>query len=762
MPRRQAPLQVNTFSSGLKTEFSPLSIPPNVSIDELNMEIDSKGNRFRRLGFNFEDDYVEVDSGVALDGSKNLAASQFRWENVDNDPEKYLLVVQVGNYLGIHDPDDVTSTSNGLIYSETFDSSSYENRFSFASVDEFLIVANGLKEILVYTYNGSTITKTEETLLIRDLFGVEKTGYTEQLNLAKRPSSSSSEHIYNLRNRTFYSPRKINNDEVLKDPIKAFYDDHLATHGVGKYPSNADDLNYYLYSDSGDAGDRLIERFFSTHMVKSAPSVGESSIGHFIIDALERGSSREAREAELRSNYPELTFSVSSLPVDVTPGGATVVETFAGRIWYGGFSGEVNGGDLKSPRMSNYLLFSSLVKDRTDITQCYQRADPTSNEDSALVDTDGGFIKLSGAYGINNFTNLDGSLFVFAANGIWRLSGSESSFTATSYQADKLSNEGCISGNSVVVVGDTIFYWGFKGIHVIQRNEYGFWKVNDITEETIQTFYNEIDENLKRVVVGDYDKFEKKIRWVYSYASNSTLESNELVFDIAFKAFVPLSVPTDNGGLPLVVGISEGQPYTTNSSETTVTAMGVVVTADSVEVTSTITRRGDGLKTSIYLVLTNYYPTIKYTFGFYKDTSFYDWGNTNYDAYLVSGALTGGEARYKKQAPYLSLFFKKTETGFDSELNLINPSSCLLSSQWNWTNSVNGKKWSNAREAYRLKQPYFPEDFTDEYDDGVTIISTRNKIRGMGHSVSFKLQSQPGMNMYIHGWFFDLVTNVKE
>jgi len=46
------------------------------------------------------------------------------------------------------------------------------------------------------------------------------------------------------------------------------------------------------------------------------------------------------------------------LPEDRTPGGATLVAEFAGRVFYGGFSGKTIGGDENSPELSNYLLFS--------------------------------------------------------------------------------------------------------------------------------------------------------------------------------------------------------------------------------------------------------------------------------------------------------------------------------------------------------------------------------------------------------------------
>lgn len=761
MARRQAPLQINEFTGGLNTEFNPLSMPPNISLDELNMEIATDGSRRRRLGFSLEPASEEVDTNVVFNSPNTFFTTMFRWDNAGGDPQKSLLVAQVGNYLGVHDMDQGDSISSSLIYSEVFSSGNYDGLFSYAVVDGLLVVVNSQKPVLVYEYDGTSITKTEDTLYIRDLFGVDSGELTQQNNLSKRPTTLTNTHRYNLRNQTFYSPRFRNELTVASDPIEAFNLDHPDN----KFPSNADDLNRFLLADANVASNRTIERFFSRDMVESSPAVGESPKGHFIIDALDRGASRQAEEVKLRQEYSELIYPVgaNSLPVDRTPGGASVIESFAGRFWYAGFSGNLIGGDPKSPRMSSYLLFSMLVKDKTDITQCYQRADPTSNEDSAIVDTDGGFIRLDGAYGISKMIDLEGSLFVFARNGVWRVSGGENdSFSATNFLTQKLSTEGSVAPNAVVVVSNQIFYWSEKGIFNIARNEFGFWEVEDITKGKIETFYLNIPERSKQLSTGSYDVFSRKIRWVYTEPTVSTSYSNELVLDLNYGAFTPNRIETLGEGLPIVVNLAARQSFVLDSSQNIVTVNGDQVTENGVFVTTDATIIQNALRQSIYLVITGFSPTIHYSFGYYRDTTFVDWLSVNYDSYLVSGSLTGGEARFKKQTPYLNVFLKRTENGFDENLNPLNQSSCLISSQWNWTNSRNANKWSTPREAYRYSRSYFPVDSNDTFDTGDTVIVTRNKIRGSGHSVSFRFTSSPGKDMHVHGWSFDLLAGAKE
>lgn len=764
MARRKAPVQVNEFTGGLNTEFNPLSMPPNISIDEQNMVITQKGSRRKRFGFDFEPNHTIVSSGVSFQTNELLGYNMVKWENAGGDAEKSLLAVQVGNYFSVYDLDTQTPVSSNLVYEETFDISTYSNSNSFAVVDGLLVMVNGDKPIYIYTYEDGVITKREETLLIRDQFGVQATvsgvDLTKKINLGVRPETLTDEHLYNLRNQTYAISYKKNNDETVRDTILSFHEDSVST----KYPSNTDSILPYVYADSGDSNSRTSERFFSKELVPILSSSDPAPIGYFIIDALERGSSRLEAEQRLREQNTNLNYFVVDLPEDTTPGGATTVQEFAGRIWYSGFSGKLIGGDSKSPRMSSYVLFSSLVKDTSDLVTCYQISDPTSSVDPTLVDTDGGFIRLDEAYDITRMVVLNNSLFVFAANGVWRIGGDEgSNFTATSYQAEKITDFGTVSANSVVVSNGTIFYWGEKGINSISRNEFGFWDAVDISEKTIQTLYDGIPEEVKRTCFGNYDIYQKQISWVYADLNSTESYSEELILNLNYNAFTYNRIPTSINGLPLVVGVSESEPYKLTTTTEDVFAGGIAVTDESLEVvTASIQSRTGSLKESIYLVLTQLTPQINFSFGYYSDRDFYDWVDVDYDAYIVSSAFTGGDGRYRKQAGYLTLFMEKTEDGFNADLTPTNSSSCMLSSQWDWTVSTLPNKWSTPRQAYRPRGVYFPTDINDEYNNGVGVIATKNKIRGWGHAVSFRFASEPGKNLHLHGWSFTAEANKEE
>lgn len=772
MTREVVPLQINSFSGGLNTELSPLQSSVDTTQDEINMKINRDGSRERRLGFNFENGYIE-NGDRPYNPLKQLATTMFKWENAGGDPEKSLLAVQVGNQFSVFDL-DIRPISSSLIYSVNFftgfgDDGPVDVQFNYTVIDGLLVMTTGQNSINIFEYENNTITLTFGKLKIRDLFGVQVPGYTEAENLRLRPngfipSLYQDRTEYNLRNQGFHTPYRNSNGETLQDPISIFTG--LAS---GAFPSNSDIISKFIYADPNDTNNRTVERFFAQDMIDSPIGNSPAPKGFFIINALSRGVSRKEefdRNEALYSSFSRTLitpgdggFFFQDLGVDETPRGAQVVKEFSGRVWYAGFPSEIIDGDDFSPRLGSYLLFSRLVNDKTDITKCYQQADPTDREDNALVDTDGGFIRIDGAYNIKQLIPISNSLFIFAENGVWYVRGSEdSNFTATSYEVVKLTDRGCISGNSVVLAENSILYWGRDAIYRIARNELGIWESTDLTEQTLKTFYLNIPINNKTYCSGYYDSYQKEIRWVYT-REYDTDGSKELIFHTTFNSFTKNIINAGSNNLPKIMAVSETEPYSTNTQTFQIFSNGEAVTVDGENVDITLGNLSPVLKETLYLVVTQLEPTIRYTLGFYRDNTFTDWvdlHNLDSGAYLIVNSFTGGEPRGRKSIPYLSTYFRRTESGFDANLNPLNPSSCLVSARWSWADNLNSGKWSPEREAYRYNKTYVPVDSSDIFELGYSVISTKNKLRGSGESVNLRFNSQPLNNMHIYGWAFNL------
>lgn len=171
MPRNTAPIEQNTFVGGLITDASPLTFPPNASLDEENFTLNKNGSRARRLGFDLEDGHVEIVTSATVPASGGLSLSSFKWQNVGGIPGKTFIVVQVGKQLSFFDS-SVTPLSSGLLAQYDYDDTDAIRRFSFASVDGILVVVTGRKEIDTYQYDGANLIKLSKRLKIRDFFGV--------------------------------------------------------------------------------------------------------------------------------------------------------------------------------------------------------------------------------------------------------------------------------------------------------------------------------------------------------------------------------------------------------------------------------------------------------------------------------------------------------------------------------------------------------------------------------------------------------------
>jgi hypothetical protein len=749
MARQKVAVQVNQFIGGINTESNPLNFPPNVSIDEENMELERDGSRRRRNGFDYEDLAVTVNTGMVPQSGITMARSQFRWESPGDQTGKQFLVVQLGNYIGVHDI-DIVPTSEGLIYSTTFDSLLYGTPFGFATLGGRLIIATGAKNLTVLSYSDGMVTSSSGELSVRDFWGVEDILNGIDLRssdyLQHRPSSLTQVHTYNLRNQGFATPRLDGAGDVSNtiDPLVNFrYFSGL------RYPSNADNVSQFVLPNAEFSTDRTGDRFSALSMWKTPPYNMKSPEGYFIISLLDRGTSRVAQITNLYSNNNVLKYPVTTLPVDSTPNGATTVAGYAGRAWYAGFSGEVTGGDAHSPSLTSYVLFSQVGNGLTDFFKCYQSADPTSHIDSDVVDTDGGFLKIDGAYGIKALVPVGASLFVFAENGVWRIvGGDENAFTATNYTVSKVFNYGCVSSSSVVTDGSVISYWGDKAIYLAQKDKYGSWGVTNISQTTIQALYDELLSPDKISCSGYYDDKSSSIRWLYGYTSDSK-DSKEIILNNTYSAFTKNRVAVGASGCG-ILSISGGQPVA-DSDLPIVTVSGVTVDSNGENVYISLYNTSRESSESFYCIQTASSPTVSYTFGGYRRSDNpSDWvtltGGTDTPAYLLTGASTGGDTRLRKGTPYTTIHFKQTEEYEDAL------SSCIFSSQWNWASSSLSNKWSTPRQAYR----------PSSHIAGATILSTRNKVRGFGRAVAFKFVSEEGKFMHIYGWEFNLEATSDE
>lgn len=762
MARQTAAQEVNAFVKGIITEASPLTFPENASIDEENIVLNKDGSRRRRLGLDYEPNYRDIYTSVVP--TPDTAYGSFTWKSPGGYTDREFLVVQIGNTIHIFDNSLLPVSANRInTYSIGTDT---RQVMSIDSIDGVLVIASGQASITSMDFDGTNLIRSSGRLKIRDLFGVtDIIGSNDLLdgtNVAFRPSTITSAHAYNLRNQTFAIPRYVNNAESLSDPIGEFKD----TSGGSKYPSNADNVVTYLYADANDGDDRNTKRYFAKDNYNNPLGTNRAPVGYFIIDALERGTSRLNEISKLESQYPQLVKYINTLPQDITPGGASALCGFAGRMWFAGFSSKLTGGDSESPRMTSYVLFSKLVNTVPDIFKCYQEGDPTSAEIPDLVDTDGGFLRLDGAYNIQRMVNVGDSIMVIAENGVWKITGGSGyGFNATNYLTTKITEHGCTSKGSVVVVDNTFMYWSDDGIYHVSPNQYGDWIANNLTTNTIQTLFDSITYSNKVRCQGIYDSYQRQVRWLYNQEIGSNSEPEELVLDVSLSAFYRSRIGTLS---PYIKPLSMAKipPFQTGTSDNQVIdGTGNLVTSSVGDlVITTETGRTNSTAEVVYLTSTALFSGgLAFTFSYYRDLDFRDWFSADGVGIDASGfMLTGwtgfGDFQRQKQIPYLTIYSIKTEIGFDSEWNPVNPSSIIVQSQWNWTNLVTSGKWSSEFQAYRHPRVWMP-DTPNRFNDGDLVVKTKNKLRGRGNVVSLLFKTEPYKDFHLLGWSY--IVNVN-
>lgn len=779
---QKARVEINKFTAGLITDASPLTYPENSSAVDVNMELNSDGSRQRALGMDYEEDYVNISTTISVAANQSIGKNFFRWENVAGDPDKTIICIQFSNQVKFFDGDSIP-LSAGLIGTRDFVGSPTDQRYSFACVDGSLVIASGTSSVTIVTYNSTTsvLSYTTDIIRVRDFFGVADTesgvDLTTGSSVSRRPVNFTYAHGYNLRNQGYAIPRINANAETLIDPILAFRQSHLTIKGVERYPSNSDNVVTFLYPDPNDTDDRNSKRYFSSDSVKNPIGTTRAAQGYFIIDLLNRGNSRLSEIDKMYAAYPELAvgFDIATLPQDKTVGGATVVGEFAGRVWYGGFGGEIVGPDAKSPQLSSYIAFSQLVNNPSMITQCYQAGDPTSDDEPDIIATDGGYIRLNNAYGICALINLGKSLMICSANGIWRLyGGNDSGFDATNYAVEKITDKGVRGPSSIVQVENTLLYWADDGIYWLKQNQFGDWASENQTQQRIQKFYNNIPLEDKVGVVGVYDSYQRKVRYTYQNSLFSIKQQKELVLDINLNAFYERHISEiSTNSVPVMVGGFNTNVYQLAPLTDAVVIGSDIVVIGSDPVVNTITVRYDNrdLFEVANVIVTGITPFLTYTFGSYRDREYIDWKSFNgvgvdSPATLVTGTSTGGDSMRFKQIPYFFVQMRRTEDGFDEDVNgdfiPIHQSSCFVQSQWDWSNSANSNKWSEPFQVYRYNRAYFVSDIDDPFDTGYEIIMTKNKLRGRGRAIGFKFTSSPKKEMHIYGWALPITVNDTE
>jgi hypothetical protein len=538
MARGKSKVTVNSFVGGLVTDRSGLNGAPNTTVDEDNCDLDRKGFRRRRLGL--------IDDSTGGNGIIPEANTQvwwvkcYEWESVGNDNDLNFVIVQWGPTLYFHDKSVeplMTGEKNFIINLETYKAPGVTDvevanyGVQVASGKGVLFIVGEKIKPLMVEYNSTTdnITVTTINIMVRDL---EKQDTTTSLE--SRPSTLTNALKYDLYNQGWGYDEVVGNDSnrfgaVVTQNVIALDYYFFAT---DVYPPRTKPwwVGKRSAIDPGEIGFEIFDPNGTYDPVYAGNTL--APLGHFVLNAFAKDRSTAS--------------GITGFEVETVFDRPTAVAFFAGRVFYG---------------FKNLVFFSRLITDDLSIVgDCYQEADPTAEEISDIVATDGGVITVHTSGKPLKFLVTDNSLLCFYDNGIWAISGDTpgSGFAATAFAVRVISSVSPLSSRTIVEGEDMISFWSDEGIYVLASDNQSTeaFSLTNILTDKIQDFYDDITHAGKLNASGAYDSVRKRMIWCYDSGDSVNDTTNRffynriLNFDVRKGAFFPYTISSTTDVTP--------------------------------------------------------------------------------------------------------------------------------------------------------------------------------------------------------------------
>ena len=749
MPQATANKLYRTFLKGLVTEASALTYPEDTSFDEDNCLIFVAGNRTRRLGMDYEDEY-QLSSYTSPQSNLTPALVEYTWKNVANIEGLDFLCHQVNDTIHFYNcsgnpvSPNIKSFSIDLsdYYVAGYVSPEYAQVQMVSGKGYLFVVSAAIQPIIVeYTLLSDSISVQEIEIVIRDFDGVD-----DGIAVDDEPNSLTAEHNYNLQNQGWVTDSiatvksltlfgVLHTGAITKtvptNVIQKYKD------VIGKYPGN--NKQWFLgkvevAADGYQVGDFNPKLLNKVHVGNSrAPR------GHFLINAFNKDRTDVS--------------GISGLTVSQEATRPTTLCFAAGRVFYG---------------HKNNVYFSQILSEKHKAGLCFQDNDPTSEDISDLLDNDGGVIPISSADQIILTKEVSNGIMVFANNGVWFISGGDKGFAATDYQVTKVSTIGTDAPYAVVDTENHIYWWSKTGIQRIEQQSGMFGAVQgkfnstNLTENTIDRLVKAVPSTIRKHAKGVFDHGTNTIHWMYSSSDVGVTNfyNKFLNFNIVTESFFPWSL-NYSGNFPTLTGIYVTSDINRVTDLTPVTIDGdqVMIGIEDVVIEANTLTAKDSFVQYLCAVPdgTNYKFTVcNFNNDGYVDWETFDGDGVTYNSFVETGFEILDDAMRAKSIVWLQPYFRQTEENFvldGTDYTVDKPSSCYLTTKWDWSNSSASNRWSTKVQAYRLTRVPFvnPADLT--LNTGFKLVTTRNKIRGHGRAIQFRFEcDEPGKNFDLLGW----------
>lgn len=377
------------------------------------------------------------------------------------------------------------------------------------------------------------------------------------------------------------------------------------------------------------------------------------------------------------------------------------------------------------------VLFSQTVEeDAKNIGCCYQVNDPTSEEISDLVPTDGGHVKFNAMGDGLALATFNRGILVFGRDKVYGLiSPADKKFSATEYDTVELSSAGLAGNKSVVSVADAVFYWSPLGIFRIgvNLNTGSTLVAQNIAAGTIQQYYNNISQYSKDNARAVFDYATNRIYWYYPTTEGEPWKLNGvLVYDLNYNAFMPYKIA--DGGAVVAV-------FTTIIAERNRPAYNMyagdklVKAGEDNVIAKEISTKYDRFQALQHCIIDD---TGNISFGDYNSRDYKDWLTSSYDSYMLSVPLTFNDTYYNKQVPLLQTILTRTEEDVTTVSGkYIGQSGAYLRMRWGWSNSDKSNRWDLIQSCYKPQKDFLHTDY----------VSSLLHVRGRGKAIQIEIRN---------------------
>jgi len=271
-------------------------------------------------------------------------------------------------------------------------------------------------------------------------------------------------------------------------------------------------------------------------------------------------------------------------------------------------------------------------------------------------------------------------------------------FSAADYGVEKLTDAGLVSKKAITYMESYVSYASDNGIYTIYPEQVsGELTAFSLTENKIDTLYNNIPLDNKELTRLEYDRDEKKLYFLYNSALDRTIDhityaryGDFLIYNTKTKSWYKRTLAKEDIDRYRPVSLFFMPAQSVENTYTVVDYFGNTLVTDNDE--SIVTDFGAKTKSTyrVFVVLDK--GNTEFTFGFFEGNYLYDFYSLGesereiYTSYLTTSHQLYEDLARMKQLPYMHILFKRTETGTDTPLGIDSiPSDAVLRTSLGFT-----------------------------------------------------------------------------